>query len=118
MGYVFDVDDKTFWSPSKNVGKTLMAHLAEIESLVGGESGVVESMSDTVEIDIPKLNEFVSLAIGSASLQNASLRVLHGGVLMHLIAFLMLHGAWEANSSAGELESGARLLLGKFKPRG
>jgi hypothetical protein len=93
VGYVFDVEDETFWSPSQNSARIVMSQVQLLESIVGVPSGLVESMSDTVDVDLNKLRKFVLTVQQNECLKNESMRLCLAGVFIHLLAILICHSA-------------------------
>jgi hypothetical protein len=88
LGFIFEVSDVTVWEPSLNVGRLFLTSVRQLERQVNMPSGLVEVMSDTIEVDPRLLQEFVQALLDSTAFQNESLLILLHGPLVHLIALL------------------------------
>ena len=88
MGYLFECQDKTIWSPSKDVAELLLVEVRFIENRLAAPSGLTEYMSDTVDVDFTILSEYLRLLRGWVNLENRSARLLVKGVVVHLLALL------------------------------
>lgn len=97
MGYVFGVNERTFWSPSLTVGRLVLSQVQSLESLVETASGFNLTMSDTVDIDVPQLQVFVAELFGSRRLENDIIRSCLSGVISILLAVLICHDALPDN---------------------
>lgn len=93
MGYVFEANDVTFWSPSLNVGRVVLSQLTLLESLVEAPSGLQQIMSDTVAVDLMKLRRFVTKVIETDRLDNKVLQLCFAGLMSVLLAMLIFHEA-------------------------
>ena len=111
MGCVFESQDVTIWKPSQNVGRLFLCCLREIESILCHESGLVEYMSDTIEVDQKKLMAFILDAAIQLNLSNRSLSCLVGSVFSHLVAMLILADSSVNVEFPAEWKSGADQLL-------
>ena len=88
MGYKFEVSDFAVWEPSLNVGRLFLAAVRQFEQQLNMPSGLVEEMSDTIEVEPKQLLEFVQALLQSINSSNESLVLLLHGPAIHLIALL------------------------------
>jgi len=88
MGYIFEKNDVTVWSPSLDVARLFLASVRQLEQQVHLPSGLAETMSDTIEIDPNLLLEFVRTLFLTSNTSNQSLSILLHGPIVHLIALL------------------------------
>ncbi len=88
MGFLFECEDKTVWSPSMDVGKNFLAQVRHLEEQLKTASGVGLVISDFVEIDFHGIANFLQQIGGLANLQNRSMQLLLKGVVVHLLALL------------------------------
>jgi hypothetical protein len=89
MIYIFEHRDKTIWSPSKNVAEIFLGNARHLESHLKIESGLTESMSDTIEVDFDVLNDFLLKMRDRINFNNDSMRMLVRGAVVHLLALLL-----------------------------
>src|SRR5438105_3235500 len=89
MSYLFEHHDETIWPPSKDVADILLMNIRYIESRIGLKSGLVEHMSDTVEVDFDVLASFLLALRRWANPNNQSMQILIRGVVIHLLALLL-----------------------------
>jgi Family of unknown function (DUF6086) len=88
MGQLFECNDETIWSPSRDVGLYFLAQARHLELCLKVPSGLVEAMSDTIEIDVVGLTRFL-ISLGKwTNLDNSSMKLLLNGVVLHLLALL------------------------------
>jgi len=86
MSWDFDIGNQTIWSPSKNIGQYFLSNVKELELIVDEPSGLIEVMSDTVDIDVAKLCHFVAALSSPSKMKNETLRLLSEGCLIVLFA--------------------------------
>lgn len=86
MSYLFEHCDKMIWSPSKNVAEIFLVNVRCLESHLKIESGLTESMSDTIEVDFDVLADFLLKTRGRINFDNDSMRILVRGTIVHLLA--------------------------------
>jgi hypothetical protein len=88
MSYIFEANARTIWSPSRITGTLFLSQVRELEKCIEHRSGLIEHMSDTVEIDFPVLNVFLEKLAGWANFSNPSISLLLKGVTVHLLALV------------------------------
>jgi hypothetical protein len=89
MSYIFEHHDETVWTPSKDVADILLMNVRDLESRIGLKSGLMEYMSDTIEVEFDVLAAFL-LPLGTwANPDNKSMQILIRGVVIHLFALLL-----------------------------
>jgi hypothetical protein len=63
MGVWVGYNNRMIWSPSLQTGQLFFAEIQALEQVVGQDSGVTSTMSDTLEIDPPAFAAFIQAAI-------------------------------------------------------
>lgn len=87
MGFVVSCKNEIVWSPSLAVGNYFAENIKSLEKLLKSESGVSFPLSDTIEIDSSKLNEFVDKILGFVELtNNTPLLIMISGICEIVIA--------------------------------
>lgn len=89
MAYIFEQNNRTIWSPSKNVAEFFLGSVRHLENLLKIESGLTESMSDTIEVDFDALNSYLLAIRDWINLDNDSMRILVRGTMVHLLALVL-----------------------------
>jgi hypothetical protein len=93
MSYLIEHQDESIWTPSKDVGDTLLVNVRYLESRLGLKSGLAESMSDTIEVEFDKLAAFLLALRRWASPDKRSMQILTRGAVIHLLALLSCRNA-------------------------
>jgi hypothetical protein len=88
MGHIFELNDQTIWSPSRDVALCFLSQVRYLEGRLNAASGLTESMSDTLDINSQQLTEFLAQIGKHINLENNSIRILMAGVVIHLLAIL------------------------------
>ena len=88
MSYVFEVNDDTIWSPSMIAGGFFISQVRQLERILSLPSGLTESMSDTIQVDVECLSAFLRKLSASGLIDNTSVNALARGTVVHLIALL------------------------------
>ncbi len=82
MSYVFDVDDRTVWSPSLRVGDLFVRIHTDICSVLNLTTGITAVASDMYEIDIDMFEETTLIVFNEYfSSQNAAFKAMLGATL-------------------------------------
>jgi hypothetical protein len=97
MGHIFEINDQTIWSPSREVALCFLSQVRYLEGRLNAASGLTESMSDTLDINCQQLTIFLEQIGKQINLENNSLRILMTGVVIHLLAILSACGGLPAN---------------------
>lgn len=89
MGYDFESSGSSVWSPSQNVARLFLASVRQLEKQMEKSSGLIEPMSDTIEIDSAVLAEFLRAVFAKTNWSHESLSIILHGPLVHMLALLL-----------------------------
>ncbi|MCF6475761.1 hypothetical protein FAF44_46585 [Nonomuraea sp. MG754425] len=89
MSYVFDIADRTVWSPALKVGKLYIEMVASVARILGRPSGVHAIANDYYDIDLAQFQAFVdAMAIEYAESNHDIYRHLLGVILPISVALI------------------------------
>ncbi|TYK44600.1 DUF6086 family protein [Actinomadura decatromicini] len=93
VGYIFDIDDQTVWSPSRRAG-LLYVDMAEVAARsLGLPTGLNANAVDMYQIDLPTFRKFTSTLLSDYySTNHAIIHEMIRGVLLASLAMLQRGG--------------------------
>ena len=120
MGVWVGYNDQMIWSPSLKTGHLFAAEIQALEHVVGQPSGIVTTMSDTLEIDPPAFAAFIDAALRLLEeTDSGPLLAMTGGCLEVAIALnAEITGHWpEMAGPLQPLVRRARKVMGALPAR-
>ncbi|HUB69609.1 MAG TPA: DUF6086 family protein [Acidimicrobiales bacterium] len=66
MSYLFEVEDRTVWSPALRVGQIYVEYVRSLERVYGLEAGFTQTTEDSVRIDAQVFAGFVTHLLSTA----------------------------------------------------
>lgn len=89
MGYTVWCGEKELSSLSARTGPLFLLQVRTLEETIGATSGIEMQLADTIEIDAPKLEEFIPLSlVRLAESNNAALFSLLSGSIVIALSFV------------------------------
>lgn len=111
MGFVVYCKNEVVWSPSLAVSNYFAENIKSLEKLLKSESGVSFPLSDSIEIDSLKLNEFVDKILEFVELtNNTPLLIMISGICEIVVALNS-----RLNGTAPRITSKNRSIIEKSK---
>lgn len=101
MGVWVGYNDRMVWSPGLMAGHLFIAEMDAIARVAGRESGIVVTMSDTVEIDLPAFAAFIEaiLRILEETNNGPLVAMASGCVEVAIALHAKITGEWPAVSA-------------------
>ncbi|MCP2261246.1 hypothetical protein LX15_004967 [Streptoalloteichus tenebrarius] len=114
MGYVFEVEGETVWSPSLDIGHLFMDIANRLSEDLKQSHGMSLMASDFIDIDRDAFAAFVRSMLNSSVMTNLTYYVLSRGFLATCLAMLERAGSPVApqNSEQQDLVAFGKALLG------
>jgi hypothetical protein len=119
MGVWVGYNDRMIWSPGLMAGHLFIDEMSAIAKTIGQESGIVVTMSDTVEIDPPAFASFIQAVLRTLEeTSNGPLFAMSAGCIEVAIALnAKLTGEWPTVSARLQpLVDQARTVLDPISP--
>ncbi|MEU8804444.1 DUF6086 family protein [Spirillospora sp. NPDC048819] len=93
MGYIFDIDDETVWSPSLRAGALYVGLAEAMARSMKRPTGLKAVAEDMYDIDLPTFNEFTGALLEEYfSSNHAVIREMLRGVLLASLVMLQRGG--------------------------
>lgn len=86
MGYIVLHRNREVWSPSIGVGNLFLSQVRYIETRLDTFAGLQGPVSDEIQLDDAMLDAFLRRLAKHTNLENDSVRMLHRGAVVHLLA--------------------------------